>query len=224
MKKAKSKSICILLVAVILLNIVSWSTVTATGTQPTIQESAEPTLSVSPTSDYVEAGSIREIESRREENVKHFLLPDNTVQAIVYADAVHRRDADGNWQDLSNDLSIMEIKGVKFYTTADQRVVFAEKYAPNTQLWQLSENGYSIAMGMAQLQLSADATVTPVGGVTVTNAPQRRSATTWHSVEEARAVDNTASIVYSNVKTNTDLEYIFFDDEYVVEDDVFEEE
>ena len=65
-------------------------------------------------------------------------------------------------------------------------MVFAEKFTPNAQLWQLSENGYSVAMGLVSNQLSADASAAPVtGGVTVTNAPQRSSATTWHTVEKA---------------------------------------
>ena len=204
MRKRNLKVTSLMLIVVMLLNFLpaSAATVNATDAQTT------PSVSTVPNPDYVEPGSVRELESRREENVKHFLLPDNTVQAVVYADAVHRKDADGNWQDISNDLSLTEYKGVKFYTTADERVVFAEKYAPNAQLWQLSENGYTVAMGVVSNQLSADATVTPIGGVTVTNAPMQRSATTWHSVEEARVVDNTASIVYSNIKANTDLEYI----------------
>lgn len=158
--------------------------------------------------DYIESGVVRELESRREENVKHFLMPDNTVQAVVYANAVHRKDADGIWQDISNDLSLKQIKGVTQYSTADERVMFAEKFTPNTQLWQLSENGYHIAMGISQLQVSADASVVPTGGVTVQNAPKRRGSAVWRSVEEARAVDNTASIIYSNVNAYTDLEYI----------------
>lgn len=205
MRKRNQKVISLMLIVVMLLNFLP---ATATAMASSTNAQMTPGVTAVPNPDYVEPGSVRELEARREENVKHFLLPDNTVQAVVYADAVHRMDDSGNWQDISNDLSLTEYKGVKFYTTADGRVVFAEKFAPNAQLWQLSENGYSIAMGMAQLQLSADATVTPIGGVTVTNAPVRRSATTWHSVEEARVVDNTASIVYANVKTNTDLEYI----------------
>ena len=196
--------ISLLLIAVLLVSILPVSVFAASASDAQVP----PGVTTVTNPDYVEPGAVRELESRREENVKHFLLPDNTVQAVVYADAVHRKDDSGNWQDISNDLTLTEYKGVKFYTTADDRVVFAEKFAPNAQLWQLSENGYSVAMGMAQLQLSADATVTPMGGVTVTNAPVRRSASTWHSVEEARVVDNTASIVYSNVKADTDLEYI----------------
>lgn len=206
MERAKSKFISLLLIAVMLVNALPFTV--AAAVSPENDAPAIQSVITVPNQDYLEGGTVRELESRREENVKHFLLPDNTVQAVVYADAVHRKDADGNWQDLSNDLNLTEVKGVKFYATADERVVFAEKFAPNAQLWQLSENGYSIAMGMSRLQLSADATVTPVGGVTVTNAPQRRGATVWHSVEEARAVDNTASIVYSNVRSNTDLEYV----------------
>ncbi len=203
MRKRNLKVTSLMLITVMLLNFLPAS---ATAVSDADAQTT-PGVSTVPNPDYVEPGSVRELESRREENVKHFLLPDNTVQAVVYADAVHRKDADGNWQDISNDLSLTEYKGVKFYTTADERVVFAEKFAPNAQLWQLSENGYTVAMGVVSNHLSADATV--IGQTTVTNAPvQRNAATTWHSVEEARVVDNTASIVYSNIKANTDLEYV----------------
>ena len=198
MKKKNSRIISLALAAVLLFNVFSWNTAAASDTNQTGEQSAAssstPTMSVIPNPDAVEVGSIREIESRREENVKHFLMPDNTVQAIVYADAVHRKDADGNWQNISNDLALTEVKGVKFYTTADERVVFAESFAPNTQLWQLSENGYTVAMGLISNQLSAGAITTPAGPATVTNAPERNNATSWNSIEEARAVNNTSTI------------------------------
>lgn len=36
--------------------------------------------------------TIVEIEEKRERNVKHFLLPDGSYEAVVYTDAVHRKD------------------------------------------------------------------------------------------------------------------------------------
>ena len=47
---------------------------------------------------------IVEIEDKREENVKHFLLPDGSYEAIVYTDAVHRKDTNDNWVDIDNRL------------------------------------------------------------------------------------------------------------------------
>ena len=31
-------------------------------------------------------------KKKREQNVKHFLLPDGSYEAVVYTDAVHRKD------------------------------------------------------------------------------------------------------------------------------------
>ena len=38
---------------------------------------------------------IVEDESQREENVKHFQMPDGSYTAVVYTKPVHRRDSDG---------------------------------------------------------------------------------------------------------------------------------
>ena len=40
-------------------------------------------------------GAVSEVESLREENVKHFSLPDGTYEAVVYTQAVHRKDKNG---------------------------------------------------------------------------------------------------------------------------------
>ena len=47
---------------------------------------------------------IVEIVERREENVKHFRLPDGSYEAVAYAKPVHRKNADGVWQDIDNAL------------------------------------------------------------------------------------------------------------------------
>ena len=68
-----------------------------------------------------------EEESRREENVKHFSMPNGTYTAVVYPTAVHRKDADGVWQDINNDPSQRSVRGTQKYETADSRVSFALK-------------------------------------------------------------------------------------------------
>ena len=41
-------------------------------------------------------GNVIEITDRREENVKHFSLPNGTIEAVVYSKPVHRKDASGD--------------------------------------------------------------------------------------------------------------------------------
>ena len=51
-------------------------------------------------------GSVQEILSLREENVKHFRLDNGTYEAVIYGEAVHRKDKNGEWTDIDNSLYI----------------------------------------------------------------------------------------------------------------------
>ena len=80
-----------------------------------------------------------EIEARRERNVKHFMMSDGTIQAIAYGDAVHRKDASGNWQDIDNTLSLQTENGVSHYTTPDGRARFAQGLQTNQPYFTVEE-------------------------------------------------------------------------------------
>ena len=84
-------------------------------------------------------GEYVEDVSKREENVKHFANPDGTYTAIVYPTAVHRKDADGVWQDINNDLTLTSVRGSEKFATEDSRVSFAQSFAPSAELMTLSE-------------------------------------------------------------------------------------
>ena len=64
-----------------------------------------------------------EIESMREENVKHLRLEDGTFLAVVYGDLVHRKSSEGEWEEIDN--SLYEINGA--LSTSDSRVEFAKQ-------------------------------------------------------------------------------------------------
>lgn len=66
---------------------------------------------------------ILEIESLREESSKHFQLGDGGYQAIAYTMAVHRKDAEGKWQDIDNRLYIDQNDTAR-YSTNDRRFFF----------------------------------------------------------------------------------------------------
>ena len=66
--------------------------------------------------------AVNEIVSLREENVKHFSLPNGTYRAVAYDSAVHRLDENGKWQDIDNSLLAATEKGKAVLRTADGRV------------------------------------------------------------------------------------------------------
>ena len=65
-----------------------------------------------------------EIVELREENVKHFALENGKYQDVVYAEAVHRKDERGVWQDIDNRLHINNKNGISVYGTEDGRISF----------------------------------------------------------------------------------------------------
>ena len=162
-----------------------------------------------------EIEGVVELEALREENVKHFKLTDGTYQAVTYANAVHRKDANGNWKDIDNTVRLQTLNEKQVYSTNDSRTTFAKSFSPNTQLFSLNENGYSISMSFVKKQLDLEVanlqTVTePITLIepTVTNAPQKAESKRWDTVEEAIKIDNKSSVKYPNIQTNVDLEYV----------------
>ena len=87
---------------------------------------------------------VKEIIARREANVKLFQLPDGTVQAVVYVNAVHRKNAEGVWQDINNNLSADNAKVSDAYVTDDLRMIFTKSFSANQQIFTLNENRYNI--------------------------------------------------------------------------------
>lgn len=159
-----------------------------------------------------EATMVHEIEARREENVKHFQLPDGSVEAVVYNRPVHRKDASGVWQNIDNRLSSVNLQA---YATDDLRTVFSKHFTPNEPIFLLQENGYALSMSLQSEPLSMGTAVLIPGisTTTVTNAEDREEVNGWNTVDEARQVENESSILYTNVANNTDLEYILVDND-----------
>ena len=85
-----------------------------------------PSVGKVPNPDYVEENKTYEVIERREANVKHFRLEDGTYEAVTYGYPVHRKDANGEWQDIDNRLFSAAVSGKNVYSTADNRVTFSE--------------------------------------------------------------------------------------------------
>ena len=87
---------------------------------------------------------VYELNELREENVKHFRQEDGSNVAVVYSDAVHYMDADGEWQDIDNTLS----DDGNEYGTSNARIKFAKKITGNETLFTLHENNRKITLSL----------------------------------------------------------------------------
>ncbi len=155
-------------------------------------------------------GNVEEIPALREENVKHFRLSNGSYEAVSFASAIHRKDKNGVWQDIDNSLTLKSVNDKQGYYTEDSRISFANTFKYGSELFSLNENGYAISMlpissekvtaGAVQLSL-------PTAPV-VTNAQKRTDSKIFDSVESAIQFDNKTSIVYNDIRANTDIEYV----------------
>ena len=159
-------------------------------------------------------GNVVEVTSLREENVKHFRLSDGTYEAIVYAEPVHRKDANGEWQEINNNIELQNHKGLTKYSTQDSRISFADSFKANSDIFTLSENGYSVSMSLLNNktddEILSDSAATLISTTTVNNFSTARTATKFDTLEEAKSIDNRASIVYNNISTRKGFLQVFF--------------
>lgn len=157
-----------------------------------------------------DSNAIIEIEDLRESNVKHFRLPDGSYQAIVYSQAVHRKDENGKWIDIDNHLNEETKDGKTQYSTSDSRIKFVDN-GKNYPSMILSEDIYSISMtfienSAPETQKLKKTTVESKKPL-ISNA-EKREATTFYSLEEAKHITNKTSIRYENFKNSADMEYV----------------
>ena len=155
-------------------------------------------------------GEFVEVVDRREENVKHFRKPDGTYTAVSYFGGVHRRDKNGEWQDIDNTLSLPNTRSKNIYSTKDNRVSFSRNFVAGKQLFSLSEEDHIIAVTLLQkndtLNTNIRTKYVNVRASGVTNAPVR--AKSWNTIEEAAKIDNSSRILYENVRNGMNIEYI----------------
>ena len=135
-----------------------------------------------------------ELVSLRDENTKHFLLPDGSFQAVVSGDAVHRKNADGIWENIDNTL--IEKNGR--LETSDGRVSFSREVQKDDTIFTLRENGAMISF-VAQVVASPDKPI-------INNPEYGRSGES--ALEKAfEEVRLDSGISFRNVWENAILEY-----------------
>ncbi len=142
---------------------------------------------------------ITEILELREKNTKHFAMTDGTYKAISYSSAIHRKDKNGNWQDINNNLQLSSVKNVSLYTTVDERTSFSS----TTPAFTLQENSYSISMSLKSNSMELSAS-----HLKISNSPERSNINSFSSIQEARTVSNRSSVVYENVQSDINIEYL----------------
>lgn len=166
-----------------------------------VESSSESEFDVIPKEDLEETTVKSEIISRREENVKHFDIGHGMSQAVTYGTAVHRKDANGVWQDIDNRLLLDSEKNI--YSTPDGRTKAARSLGSTNPLISLSENGYVISM----TPITASLTASPVTQIENHKAKTSNDIS-GVSIKEAAEISNLSSIKYSNIFTATDVEYV----------------
>ena len=183
-------------------------TLTENETKNALQTVNENSVSLSSDIDALVAdGNIIEDISLREENVKHFQMPDGTYKAVVYPSAVHRKDGNGQWKDINNDISLKTVKSKQRYTTSDERISFSDAFSANSELISINENGHSISMSLLPDYSKQTLSTTPISTF-VTNAANNYTVKAFSNIDEATRINNTSSIKYSNIRSNTDIEYV----------------
>ena len=152
--------------------------------------------------------SVKEIEELREENVKHFDMGDGTYKAVTYSEPVHRKDADGKWQDIDNTLEAEKENGNTSYKTADGRIKFSKNVKnANGKIFELSENGYKIDFSLIDNDVKGSS-------ASIKNHKGKKTPTVLDSKEEQYAklqsVDNLTKIKYNDIKEDIDIEYLIY--------------
>ncbi len=96
-----------------------------------------------------DAEIIYEIDSRREEAVKHFRMSDGSVLAALYSDTVHKYDDNGKLVDIDNTL----VENGDMYENTDGLfdVSFAKK-PKNNKMVEMSYKGYNISFGIDKIK------------------------------------------------------------------------
>lgn len=154
-----------------------------------------------------------EVVDYREANVKHFYMGDGTYQALTYPEAVHRKDANGTWQDIDNDLFLSTPISM-YYQTKDARVRVAKNPATAQYLTRIAENGYEIKtsfLGISGNRLStSNMPLNQFTTASVQNAEKTRILATDSNeikFEKLSVVNNTSRVTYANLLNGVDVTY-----------------
>lgn len=138
--------------------------------------------------------------SRREENIKHFVLSNHTSRAVVYAEPVHY-EVDGEWQEIDNSLSSeTALDAEDFNGFVNLANSFRVKFANNTnssKLVRLRKDNYEIAWGYDGNAVSGNV-----------KAKSKKQVTTLDDTLSVPMENAIGQIEYPYVEDNASLQYI----------------
>ena len=106
------------------------------------QKNAEP---MHESGEALSTNMVHEVTELREENIKHYALPDGSFRAVAYNQPIHQKDSNGNWKTIDNSLRLQTKAGNSTYTTVDNRVAFPKIYKPNKPILSLQADDCNIS-------------------------------------------------------------------------------
>ena len=139
---------------------------------------------------------IIELIDERTATTKRFRLEDGSYMVAQYDTDVHYLDENGTWQNIDNTLAVSGSD----ITTSDAKIKFAKKTTGNETLFALHD-------GNRKLTLSLNGAAKKVAGE-ITNYDSELGEDTT-KLEKMTTLNNiSASVLYSEILPNTDLEYV----------------
>lgn len=111
----------------------------------------EQEISVSARSDETNSDDIYiigEDTSKREENIKHFVMSDHSYKAVIYSEPVHYKSGK-QWLDIDNTLTLKETEdNGDFYENKGQllKTLFSKDLSDDN-LVNITDGDYSISWG-----------------------------------------------------------------------------
>ncbi len=141
-----------------------------------------------------------EVTELRQENVKHFRLPDGSYIAAQYDTAVHYQDADGAWRDIDNTLTSL---GGAYVTENGFSVAFPKKSDIGIPLFSVDDGKHRFSFSLEE---NTNRTVA------VVENPTELSDGTDSYRELSTLYRLTSSVRYTDILEGVDIEYVLVGD------------
>lgn len=199
MKKARSKYrilSVIMTVLVLLVSLPTYAFATLIDNTNEVYSSEEASIDTAIDSEKeaskAELLVLEELVPLREENVKHFKLSDGTTKAVAYASPVHYKDADGNWIDIDNSLTL---NGSEYTANNKTEIKFANK-SGSSGLISIKDGEYKIDF-------------TPLNTNKISVEIENPQGNNSRKFDDIKKLTNLISkATYKNIYDGIDLEYI----------------
>ena len=168
------KLLCMVLVAVFVVQLVPSSVLAEMVESVQAPEKTEGTVIATETD---EPATIQgEVEGERDESIKHYRLDDGSFVAVQYAEPVHYKTSDGQWQEIDNTLTLENDEYVSENGSVTKR--FAKDLGSG-RLFEVSFGEYSLSMSA----VSPDGGAMPPSGEGEIGVPIAPELTSEASVE-----------------------------------------